>query len=99
VHEDLVRAKSEAVATLLADLEGSTDRRDRLTVELDPPAIEQWVGALNDVRLTLGVVLGVTEDDADDDPPDDDPRAAGLTTYHWLTWIQGSLVEVLMEEV
>jgi hypothetical protein len=98
VHEDLVRAKSDAVAALLADLDGSTDRRDRLLLELDPPAIEQWVGALNDLRLTLGVVLGVTEDE-DDDLPDDDPRAAGMATYHWLTWVQGSLVEVLMEDL
>jgi hypothetical protein len=100
VHEDLVRAKSDAVAALLADLETSTDRRDRLTVELDAAGVEQWVGALNDVRLTLGVVLGVTEDDdAEDDLPFDDPRAAGMATYHWLTWVQGTLVEVLMEDL
>jgi len=98
VHEDLVRAKSEAVAALLADLDASTDRRDRLTLELDPAGVEQWVGALNDVRLTIGVVLGVSEDDdAEDDLPPDDPRAAGLATYHWLTWVQGTLVEVLLE--
>lgn len=98
VHEDLVRAKSAAVAELLADLDAETDRKDRVTLELDGEALEHWVGALNDVRLTLGVVLGVTEDDDTEvDLPDDDPRAAGLATYHWLTWIQGSLVEVLME--
>ena len=98
VHEDLVRSKSDAVAVLLADLDGSTDRRGRLTVELDPAAVEQWVRALNDVRLTIGVVLGVTDDDdASEDLPPDDPRAAGMATYHWLTWVQGTLVEVLME--
>jgi hypothetical protein len=98
VHEDLVRAKSDAVAALIADLDASAGRRDRVTLELDRAGVEEWVGALNDVRLTIGVVLGVTEDDADDeDPPADDPRAAGLATYHWLTWVQGTLVEVLME--
>ena len=30
---------------------------------LPPEAVEQWVGALNDVRLALGVVLEVTEDE------------------------------------
>ena len=98
VHDDLVRAKSDAVAALIADLDASSDRRDRITLELDRAGVEQWVGALNDVRLTIGVVLGVTEDDADDeDLPDDDPRAAGMATYHWLTWVQGTLVEALME--
>ena len=96
VHEDLVRAKADAVAGLLVKLGGSTDRRDRLTLELDRAGIEQWVGALNDVRLTVGVVLGVTEDDDGEDLPPDDPRAAGMATYHWLTWVQGTLVEVLM---
>ena len=43
------------------------------------------------------MVLGVTEDDDGEDLPPDDPRAAGMATYHWLTWVQGTLVEVLME--
>ena len=86
-----------AVAGLLVKLGAPTDRRDRLTLQLDRAGVEQWVGALNDVRLTIGVVLGVTEDDDDEDPPPDDPRAAGMATYHWLTWVQGTLVEVLME--
>ena len=55
----------------------STDRRDRLTLELDRAGVEQWVGALNDVRLTIGVVLGVTEDDDGEDLPPDDPRRPG----------------------
>jgi Domain of unknown function (DUF2017) len=99
VHEDLVRAKADAVAGLLVMLGASTDRRDRLTLELDRSGVEQWVGALNDVRLTIGVVLGVTEDDDGDELPPDDPRAAGMATYHWLTWVQGTLVEVLMERM
>jgi hypothetical protein len=97
VHEDLVRAKSEAVAALLADLDASADGRGRVTLRLEGEAIERWIGALNDVRLTLGVVLGVTEDDdTEAEPPNDDPRAAGLATYQWLTWVQGSLVEILL---
>jgi hypothetical protein len=98
VHEDLVHAKAEAVAALLADLDVAPDRKDRVTIELEPPAVEHWVAALNDVRLTLGVVLGVSDDDdTDGELPRDDPRAAGMATYQWLTWMQGMLVEVLME--
>jgi hypothetical protein len=97
VHEDLVRAKSDALAGLLDDLDAATDRKGRVTLELHGEELERWVGALNDVRLTLGVVLGVTEDEDDRDVPPDDPRAAGLATYDWLTWLQGTLVELLME--
>lgn len=96
VHEDLVRTKSEAVAALVAGLDAEADRRGRVEVELDGPALEHWIAALNDVRLAIGVAIGVTEDDVE--IPDDDPRAAGFATYDWLTWLQGSLVEYLLED-
>jgi hypothetical protein len=91
VHDELVRAKSEALAALVDDLDGE----GRIAVELDETQIEQWVAALNDVRLAVGTAIGVTEDDVD--LADDDPRAFGFATYDWLTWLQGSLVEALLE--
>jgi len=97
VHDDLVRAKSDALTGLLADLDAAADRKGRVSLELGTEELDRWVGALNDVRLTLGVVLGVTEDDDEDDVAPDGPRAAGRATYDWLTWVQGTLVEFLME--
>ncbi len=97
VHEDLVAAKAGAVTGFLVDLDSRTDRKGRVSVTLDPEGLEQWVGALNDVRLAIGVAIGVTEDDDGEDLDPRDPRAAGLAAYHWLTWLQGSLVEVLLE--
>ena len=49
------------------------------------------------MRLSLGVVLGVT-DDFDDQIGDlsaDDPRAAYVGVYQWLAYLQESLVEAL----
>lgn len=60
-------------------------------------ALEQadaWLSAINDVRLALGITLGVSED-MPDELPDDDPRAPHLGVYHWLTWMQESLVSAL----
>lgn len=62
----------------------------RLTLE----QAESWLSALNDVRLALGTALDVTED-MPDDLPEDDPRAPHLGVYHWLTWMQESLVHAL----
>jgi hypothetical protein len=94
VHGELVRTKSDAVAALVDSLDTAKGKRgDTVEVTLAPEAVEQWVGALNDVRLALGVVLEVTEDDAMASP--DDPRAPGLELYAWLTWLQGSLIETL----
>lgn len=96
VHGDLVREKSKALATLVESLDdGKVKRNETVEITLAPEAVERWVGALNDVRLALGVVLEVTEDEQQVAP--DDPRAHGLDLYHWLTWLQGSLVEVLLE--
>ena len=76
--------------------DGKVKRNETVEITLAPEAVEQWVGALNDVRLALGVVLEVTEDEQQVAP--DDPRAHGIELYHWLTWLQGSLVEVLLGE-
>lgn len=94
VHGDLVQAKSESAAALAATLDAAVPgRRGTVTVLLDREGVEGWVAALNDIRLALGVTLGVTEDLQP--VAADDPRAAGLDLYQWLTWLQGSLVEVL----
>jgi hypothetical protein len=57
---------------------------------------QAWLFALNDVRLALGTVLDVTEDMPDELPPDD-PRAPHLGVYHWLTWVQDSLIHAVSD--
>jgi hypothetical protein len=58
---------------------------------------DAWLSALNDVRLALGTTLGVSEN-MPDELPDDDPRAPHLGVYHWLTWMQESLVTALADD-
>ncbi len=87
---ELIEAKRDAIATLLASLPTGGGR-----VELTVPQAEAWLTAVNDVRLALGTALEVSEDMPEQLPPDD-PRADHLPVYHWLTWMQDSLVNVLM---
>ncbi|NMO88683.1 DUF2017 domain-containing protein [Actinomycetospora sp. TBRC 11914] len=87
---ELIEAKREAIATMLASLPGGGGR-----VELTAPQAEAWLTAVNDVRLALGTALEVSEDMPEQLPPDD-PRADHLPVYHWLTWLQDSLVTVLL---
>jgi hypothetical protein len=49
-----------------------------------------------DVRLALGVRLDITEDT---EPPDDPVGEEGqqLAVYYWLTAVQGSLVDALVD--
>lgn len=87
---ELIEAKRDAIASLLASLPTGGGR-----VELTAPQAEAWLTAINDVRLALGTALDVSEDMPEQLPPDD-PRTDHLPVYHWLTWLQDSLVTVLV---
>jgi hypothetical protein len=65
-------------------------------VRLSVEQADAWLAALNDVRLALGTALDVTED-MPDHLPADDPREPHLNIYHWLTWVQESLVQAMSE--
>jgi hypothetical protein len=95
VHGDLVKQKSEAVEALMASLDVDLPKKDRFVeIVLEPETAEQWAAALNDVRLALGVVLEVTEEEMQ--LPPGDPRAPGLELYQWLTMMQGVLIDALL---
>jgi hypothetical protein len=61
----------------------------------DADAVRRWVQVLNDLRLTFGTKLDVSEDDAhdfDSNAPDAQLRAV----YHWLTAMQDAVVGELL---
>ena len=66
-------------------------------VRLRPEDAQAWLRALNDVRLAIGTVLGITEDYEDEMEAASwaDPRSAYLEVYHWLGYVQDSLVRAL----
>ncbi|TDD91207.1 DUF2017 domain-containing protein [Saccharopolyspora karakumensis] len=64
-------------------------------VKLTSEQADNWLTALNDVRLALGTALDV-EDDMPDELPEDDLRREHLGVYQWLTWVQDSLVGALL---
>jgi hypothetical protein len=84
--------KAQCAQTLLDTLPASGGR-----VKLTSQEAEAWLMSLNDVRLALGVRLGVTDDydGLDEDVEADDPRFAYVQVYQWLAYIQGSLVAAL----
>lgn len=57
----------------------------------------QWLGTLNDLRLTIGTRLEVTEEDEDlYRLPDSDPRKPLVMAYLWLGGLQETLIETLL---
>ncbi|WP_327677313.1 DUF2017 domain-containing protein [Kitasatospora sp. NBC_00458] len=59
----------------------------------------RWLGALNDLRLTLGVRLEITEEDEQGlyDLPDTDELKPLVMAYLWLGALQESLLESMSD--
>jgi Domain of unknown function (DUF2017) len=85
-------AKWEAARQMLDTLPDAGGR-----VLLDSDAAHAWLKALNDVRLALGVRLGVTEEFEEQwrRLDSDDPLWAAFEVYAWLGAVQESLVQAL----
>ena len=91
-ESSLREAKRYFAYTLLETLPPSGGR-----VRLTADQARDWMRALNDVRLMLGVRLEVTEEFEDqfNSLSPDDPRAAEFEAYSWVSAIQESLVRAL----
>jgi hypothetical protein len=91
-EQSLRSAKQETALAVLETLPA-----DGGPVKLAADQAQAWLRALNDVRLVLGVRLGVTEEFEDQleelDP--DDPLSAVFEIYVWLGMVQESLVQAL----
>lgn len=68
-------------------------------LKLSPEQSQQWLGALNDLRLAIGSRLEITDEDDTDllyRLPDEDPRKPMVMAYLWLGGLQETLVATLM---
>lgn len=70
------------------------------SILLDAEGAQAWLGAINDVRLALGVRLKVDENSHErlELLSPEDPMHAVFAVYSWLGWLQESLVLALMED-
>ena len=86
VRDQLVSGRSKALATVRATLSSET---------LDADQADQWLRALNDMRLVLGTRWDVTEQLDYGKLDLDEPRGRELAVYGYLSWLQEQLVEAL----
>jgi Domain of unknown function (DUF2017) len=91
LHEpEIINAKRVAAQQLLDTVPESGGR-----FELTEEDANAWIAAVNDIRLTLGVMLDIGPQ-GPDRLPADHPLAAHFDVYQWLTVLQEYLVLVLM---
>jgi hypothetical protein len=95
--ESTLRQKKQAHAMAMRmHLKAAVDG----VVELDHESANAWLGAMNDVRLALGVRLKVEENTHHELEllAPDDPMRGVYAVYSWLGWLQESLIDALMDE-
>ncbi|MEV6316650.1 DUF2017 domain-containing protein [Streptomyces sp. NPDC051776] len=99
-ENDLRARKRDDVLAVIRSLDALTPAGDGGAVlKLGPDESPRWLGALNDLRLTIGTRLEVADDDDNNELyrlPDSDPRKPMVMAYLWLGGLQESLVETLM---
>ena len=94
---DLRTSKVDGAQALIEDL-GEANDSDRVVLDLGEQDALTLLRSLNDLRLTLGTRLEVSEDDPDDrfdTLPEDDPTRWTFEVYAWLGWLQETLVDAL----
>lgn len=95
--ESTLRAKKQAHAVVMRiHLKSSEDG----TVDLDHDNANAWLGAINDIRLALGVRLKVDSNSNEhlEILAPDDPLRGVYAVYTWLGWLQESLLSALIDD-
>ncbi|HEY6533198.1 MAG TPA: DUF2017 family protein [Acidimicrobiales bacterium] len=87
VHDDLLQSRREVLAAV-----ADTAEQD----ELDRETLDQWMVGLNSVRLVLGTVLDVSEDEFPE-LSEDDPMLPAWAVYDFLGGIVDAAVRALAE--
>lgn len=83
--------KQQAITNLVNSLpqSGAAD------IDLDLAGIDEWMRAINDLRLALGVVLDIDENSEERfaEIGEDDPFFVTVQVFYWLGWLQQNLIE------
>ncbi|MEV5682333.1 DUF2017 domain-containing protein [Streptomyces sp. NPDC052164] len=101
-ENDLRTRKREDALAVVRTLDALTPSGDGGAVlALTAEECRNWLGALNDLRLTIGTRLEVSDEDEGQEGslyrlPDSDPRKPMVMAYLWLGALQETLVETLM---
>ncbi|MEW2491493.1 DUF2017 domain-containing protein [Streptomyces sp. NPDC048411] len=100
-ENDLRTRKRDDALTVVRTLDALPSGAEGAVLALSADECRNWLGALNDLRLTIGTRLDVSDEDEGGEGslyrlPDSDPRKPMVMAYLWLGALQETLVETLM---
>jgi hypothetical protein len=87
-HEELRSARLANVDTIEASIDATTLTEEQLTA---------WMQAINALRLVLGTLLGITDDDQELRFDPDDPEARTQALYGYLGGLLDEIVDAQLE--
>ena len=96
VHTDMAQVRAASIATVIAEIEAGKHLHAGVEVSLDADVAGRWIGVINDLRLTLGTRLGVS--DSEEDPGHSEIVGAGhgdRPFYTWMSYLQEELISRL----
>jgi hypothetical protein len=95
VGSDIQSQRVQAMDAFARTLAAGSESRGRWTADLDGEDAAAWLSAVNDARLILGELVGISEEsDWEGGPSEDDPT--GVVLYY-LGWLEEELVGALSE--
>jgi hypothetical protein len=86
VRDDLLERRLAAIATFERTIRAQHVTEDELI---------DWLAALNDVRLVLGVRLAVSEESTSADFAGDDQTETAFELYRYLSYLEEHVVDAL----
>lgn len=98
-ENDLRARKREDGLAVVRALDSLTPGDGGAVLSLSQADAQQWLGALNDLRLAIGTRLELTDDSDGSELyalPDSDERKPMVMAYLWLGGLQETLVETLV---
>ncbi|MFG2560858.1 DUF2017 domain-containing protein [Streptomyces sp. NPDC048496] len=100
-ENDLRTRKRDDALAVVRTLDALPSGEQGAVLTLSADECRNWLGALNDLRLTIGTRLEVSDEDEGGEGslyrlPDSDPRKPMVMAYLWLGALQETLVETLM---
>jgi hypothetical protein len=91
MREELVASRLSGITTVNTALQGSGP--------VDEETMISFIQAINGLRLVLGTMLDVDEDDDPDQVDEDDPQVGEHHLYNFLSWLLDWAVRALGEPV
>ena len=88
MREELIASRVAAIEQVEATLDAK---------ELDEAQLLGWMQSVNAVRLVLGTMLDVSEDDTIDHLAEDDPDVHNYALYGYLSGLLDEMVTVLSD--